>query len=230
MSSDAPGPGEPDSGEPGPPAGGMASLADEEAFPTSDLVTKELLVDSGLPSLVFVTVYTISGRLLTPALIAALASGVVLAGLRLARRESLQHVLTGYIGLGIAVFLAARTGRAETFFLPGLLINAGYLAAYVVSIMVRWPLLGVLVGLATGEGTAWRQSPHLLKAYTVASWFWVAMFGLRLGVQLPLYLTGSVVALGVARVVMGWPLFLLCLYLSWVVIRRARQLETTNAD
>jgi len=200
----------------------LANVASQE-FPTSSLVTREMLVDSGLPAAVFITVYSVAGQQLRPAVVAAVACAAVLMALRLWRREPLQHVLAGFIGVAIAAFLAARTGQAEAFFLPGLLINLAYFAGYLISIAVRWPLLGVLVGLATGEGMAWRQDPRQLRAYTLASWFWVAMFGLRIAVQLPLYLAGQVVALGVARLAMGWPLFLLCLYLSWVVVRRARQ-------
>ncbi len=194
-----------------------------ESFPTSSLLTREMLIDSGLPTVVFVTVFALAGRELQPALIAALVTGAVLAVLRLIRRDSVQNVVAGFVAVGIAAWLANRTGQAEDFFVPGLLINVVYGLAYLVSIVVRWPLLGILVGLATGEGMGWRSVPYLVRAYTVASWFWVALFGLRLAVQLPLYLSESVVALGIARVAMGWPLFLLCLWLSWLVIKKARE-------
>jgi hypothetical protein len=200
---------------------GLGDVTGEE-FPTSNLVTREMLIDSGLPTVVFVTVFALNGQVLQPALFAALGAGALLAVLRLVRRDSIQNVVGGFVAVGVAAWFANRTGQAEDFFAPGLLINVAYGLAYLVSILVRWPLLGVLVSLATGEGMGWRRTPHLLRAYTLASWFWVAMFGLRLAVQLPLYLTESVVALGVARVVMGWPLFLLCLWLSWVVIKGAR--------
>jgi hypothetical protein len=200
---------------------GLGDVAGEQ-FPTSNLISREMLIDSGLPTVVFVTVFALNGQVLQPALFAALGAGALLAVLRLARRDSIQNVVGGFIAVGVAAWFANRTGQAEDFFAPGLLINVGYGLAYLVSIVVGWPLLGVLVSLATGEGMGWRQTPHLMRAYTLASWFWVAMFALRLAVQLPLYLTESVVALGVARVVMGWPLFLLCLWLSWMVIRGAR--------
>ncbi len=200
---------------------GVRDVAGEQ-FPTSSLISREMLIDSGLPTVVFVTVYALNGRELPSALIAALGAGAVLAVLRLVRRDSVQNVVAGFVAVGVAAWFANRTGQAEDFFLPGIVINVAYGLAYLISIVVRWPLLGVLVGLATGEGMAWRQTPYLLRAYTIASWFWVAMFGIRLSVQVPLYLSEGVVALGVARVVMGWPLFLLCLWLSWVVIKKAR--------
>jgi hypothetical protein len=39
-------------------------------------------------------------------------------------------------------------------------------------------------------------------------------------VQLPLYLAGAVVALGVARTAMGIPLFALGIWLTWRLVRR----------
>jgi hypothetical protein len=199
----------------------VRDVANDE-FPTSSLISREMLIDSGLPTVVFVTVYALNGSNLAPALFAALAAGALLAVLRLVRRDSVQNVVAGFVALGIAAWFANRTGQAEDFFLPGIVINVVYGLAYLISIAVRWPLLGVLVGLATGEGMGWRTTPYLLRAYTIASWFWVGMFAIRLSVQVPLYLTEGVVALGVARVAMGWPLFLLCLWLSWLVIKKAR--------
>jgi hypothetical protein len=86
---------------------------------------------------------------------------------------------------------------------------------------VRWPLLGLVVGTALGQRTRWRRDPDLLRGYRRASWVWVAQYVLRLAVFVPLYLAGAFYALGVARVLMTWPLVLACLALSWPVLRRA---------
>lgn len=184
------------------------------------------MVDTGLPTVVFITVYIIAARQLTPALIAAVAVGVVLAGYRLIRRQNLQQVLTGFLGLAIAAGFSAVTGQAENFFLPGLITNIAYGSAFLVSILVRWPLLGVAMGYLTGDGTSWRSDKALMRTYAAASWIWVGVFFSRLMVQGPLYLSGSIEALGVARVVMGWPLFLAGAYLTYRVlapIYRARR-------
>jgi hypothetical protein len=135
----------------------------------------------------------------------------------------LQNVLAGFLGVGIAAFLAARTGRAEDVFLPGLLINVGYGLAFLVSILVRWPLLGVFVGLVSGQGMSWRDDPNLLRAYARASAVWAGMFALRLAVQVPLYLAGEEQLgwLAGARLAMSWPLFLLVAYVSWLIVRPA---------
>ena len=179
------------------------------------------IADSSVPSIVFVLVYSLGGNRVGLAGIAALAIGVVIAALRLAQGESLRFALYGILGVALSAFVASRTGRAEDFFLPGLLFNLGYAAVYLVSILVRWPLLGVILGPALGKGKgAWRQDPHQLRVYSRASWIWVGIFTFRVAVQLPLYLAGSVVALGIVKTAMGFPLFALAIWLSYLVLKR----------
>ena len=177
------------------------------------------MLDASLPGLAFVLVYTAFDRNLRLALIVALVLGGVFAVIRLVRRDPLQNVIGGFVGVAIAAVIANATGRAEDFYLPGLFINAGYAVAYLVANLVRWPLIGVIVGLAAGWGTTWRQDPILLRAFTRAGWVWVGFFALKLAVQLPLYLAGKVVALGIARVAMSWPLWLLVLWLTYVIVK-----------
>ncbi|NLT05255.1 MAG: DUF3159 domain-containing protein [Solirubrobacterales bacterium] len=188
------------------------------------------IVESGLPAVAFVTAYTASGQDSRLSAAVALGIGVALAIARIARRQTLRYALSGLAGVALAAFIVSRTGRAEDFFLPGLLLNAGYALAYLVSILVGWPLLGVIVGAVTGQGMAWRSDPEQVRAYARASWIWVAMFVLRLIVQLPLYLAGAVVALGVARVAMGAPLFAVAAWLSWLILRPPPQPKAAAAD
>lgn len=179
------------------------------------------VADSSIPAIVFVAAYTLGGNRIGFAGLCAIGAGVVIAILRLVRGEALRFALAGFVGVAVAAFLAQRTGRAEDFFLPGLLLNAAYAAGYLISILVRWPLLGIILGPATGEGMAWRKKPPALKAYSRASWVWVGVFTSRLAVQLPFYLTGSVVALGIAKTVMGLPVFALGAWLSYVILKRS---------
>lgn len=186
------------------------------------------IIDSGLPTVVFVIAYLVTGSDLRTSLIAAVGAGVVIVIWRLIRRQPLQQVLAGFIGLLIAAWFSSRTGRAEDVFLPGMLLNIGYGAAFLISILVRWPLLGIAMGYLTGEGTSWRSEPDLRRVYAAASWIWVGVFGLRLVVQVPLYLAGAVAPLGVAKVILGWPLYLAGAYATYRVLapvyraRRAR--------
>lgn len=211
------------------PAPGSAPSPDERPATTHDddernsllaaFGGRSGLLDAGLPGVLFVLTYTFGGQDLRLALVVALASAAALSVLRLVRRGSLQYALSGFLGVGVAAFIASRTGRAEDFYLPSLWYAGGYALALLVSIAVRWPVIGVLLGLVTQAGTSWRKDPVLLRAYTRASWVWVAMFLVRLGVLLPLYLAGQVGALGTARVIVGVPLYLVVLWVTYRVLR-----------
>lgn len=177
------------------------------------------MVESALPAAAYVIAYSIARLDETTCAIIAVAIGALLALGRLARRETVQFAVSGLFGVALAAFIVSRTGRAEDFFLPGLLANAAYASAYLISILVRYPLLGILLGYISGQGMKWREDPIQLRAFTRASWIWVGLFLGRLAVQLPLYLAGAVVALGVARTAMGLPLFALGIWLSYLVLR-----------
>jgi intracellular septation protein A len=175
------------------------------------------MAETSLPSVAFVAVYGFAGT--DAAAIVAVALALVLAVARLVRGQTPRHALTGLVGVAFAAFVAARSGKAENFFLPGLLLNAAYAAAFLVSIAVRRPLVGYVVGQLDGDGTAWREDPLRLRTFTRASWLWAGVFALRLAVQLPLYLAGAVVALGVAKTAMGLPLFAAGLWLTYRLVR-----------
>jgi hypothetical protein len=185
------------------------------------------IADSSIPALVFVTVYTLGGNRISLAGVCALAAGLAIGVLRLVKGESLRFALAGFAGVAVAAFIASRTGRAEDFFLPGLLLNVLYGGAYLISILVRWPLLGVILGPTIGgEGMAWRKDPQALRVYSQASWVWVGVFAARLCVQLPFYLAGSLVALGIAKTAMGLPVFALGLWLSYLILKRGGLVTT----
>ena len=177
------------------------------------------VAESALPAAAFVFTYTVSGQDTRAAVITAVGLGVVFAFLRLLRGQTVQYALAGLGGLALSAYVVSKTGKAENFFLPGLLANAAYALGYFVSIVVRWPLLGVILAALKGGDMSWRKDPGEVRRYSLASWVWVALFSLRLAVQLPLYLAGAVTALGVARIAMGIPLFAVGIWLSWLILR-----------
>jgi hypothetical protein len=179
------------------------------------------IADSSLPGLLFVAAYSVSGGDLQLAAIAAVGLGALMGAVRLVRGEPVKYAAAGFIGVVIAGFIATRTGRAEDFFLPGLFFNAGYSVAYAVSIVVGWPLMGVFIGPLIGEGMKWRQEPDRVRLFSRMSWLWVGLFLSRLAVQLPLYLTGSLLALGIAKALMGLPLFALGLWICYLMLKNA---------
>ena len=187
------------------------------------------IAETSLPAVAFIVAYGVSGSDTDVAAGVAVGLALVLAVARLIKRESPRHALSGLIGVAFAAFIAARSGRAEDFFLPGLLLNAAYAAGFVVSIVVRRPLVGLIVGQLDGSGSGWRVDPTRMGAFTKASWLWAGLFTVRLAVQVPLYLAGAVVALGVARTAMGLPLFALGIWLTWLIVRRAPSQASAGA-
>lgn len=177
------------------------------------------LAESSLPPIVYVTAYTVTGQDAELSAIIALVLGGLLTLGRLVRRQTLQYALSGLAGVAIAAFVVSRTGKAEDFFLPGILANLAYAAAYAISIVVRWPLIGVIVSTVQGHGRGWREDPVMVAKYTRATWLWVGLFVTRLAVQLPLYFAGAVVALGVVKVAMGLPLFALAAWATYLLLR-----------
>ncbi|RZU53173.1 uncharacterized protein DUF3159 [Krasilnikovia cinnamomea] len=178
-------------------------------------------LDATVPPAVFVVGWLAAGQSVGIGALAALAAALGVAAWRLRRGHRPSAVLLGLLGVCVAALVALRTGRAEDFFLLQLVSNAASALVWALSILVRWPLLGLVVGTVLGQRTRWRRDPALLRAYARGSWVWVAQYLVRVAVFLPLYAAGQVVALGVARVALTWPLVAACLAASWWVIRRS---------
>lgn len=176
------------------------------------------IAESILPGLIFLITFTVT-RDLSVSLIGSVAMAGVFLVARLVQRTPLTQALAGIIGVALSAFLAMKTGKAEDFYTIGFLTNAGYIGAMVVSIAVRWPILGLLFGYARNEGVRWRTQPERLRAYRVATWILIGVMAARLAVQVPLYFAGAVDALGAMRLIMGVPLYALGLWLAWLVSR-----------
>lgn len=177
------------------------------------------IAESTLPFLVFTGVWAATGKDILMGGIAAVSLTAVLAAVRIARKQTVQYALSGVLGVAFGAFVANRTGKAEDFFLPGILINAVSATVYLLSILIRKPLLGLIVSTLTGGGRSWYEDPAERALYTKASWIWVGLFCFRLSIQLPLYLSGEVGPLAIARVITGLPLFALGLWLSYLILR-----------
>lgn len=176
------------------------------------------IVETFLPPFLFLTIFALTDQVLLSAAAPALA-GVVALVVRVLQRQRALPALTGLAGIVVCGATALLTGRAEDYFLPGLLTNVAWLLAILVSVILRWPLLGFVLGLATGSLTAWRENNAMRGAAYLASYVWFALFALRLLVQVPLYIADKVEWLGVARVLMGLPLFALVIIFTWLIFR-----------
>ncbi len=195
----------------------------EREFPT--LMEQMGGVQGIVASTIPVVVFVLANLLFTLqiAVIAALGAGVAIAVWRIVRRQPLQPAVSGLLGVGIAAFIAYRTGEARGFYLPGLIYSAVFGVAFLVSVIVRWPLAGVIWHGINGDGQGWRHNPALLRAYTWASLLWAAVFAARLVLQGFLYFNNQETWLGIARLLMGYPLVGVALLGTIWAVRRANR-------
>lgn len=201
-------------------------MTNSESMGEKELLNKAIggwrgLIDSALPSMLFIAIFVFQENL-NNALISSLTLGGVLLLIRLFERKSLTQVFSGFLGLSISVFLTWRTKDASNFFLTGIVTNGIYGFFLLISVLIRKPLIGYLVGSLVGDTTGWLKHPLLVRAYTTVTWLWVAVFGLRLLVQIPLYLNNSIALLGSVKIFMGWPLYLFAVWLTYQIVQTAR--------
>jgi hypothetical protein len=180
---------------------------------------KKGLIDSGIPSIIFLIIFNVR-KDLQSALFAAIATSALLTIIRLAKRDTVQHALSGFIGVLICAWFANRTGNPSDLYIPKLLTNLGYGTVYLIANLAGWPVLGLMLGPILGENLLWRHHPERKRAYIQASWLWVAMFFTRIAVQYPIYRSGNLNLLGTVNLAMGYPFFIATAYASWLIIRR----------
>lgn len=212
--------------------------------PTDDLRnrTRQQLLDSlggwsgtvvaAIPPVVFVIANAISG--LRQAIIAALISGVLVAAYRLVRRQPLQQAVTGLFTVAVAAAIAARTGQARGFFLVGIVGAVAYAVVFAASLLVRRPLVGLIWEFLDPsplpEGQRWHRVKVLRRAYDIATCAALAMFAARAVVQLSLFKDNRTGLLAVAKIAMGFPLYIAVIGVCFWVVRRARRtLEPVEA-
>ncbi|MBE6481111.1 MAG: DUF3159 domain-containing protein [Actinomyces ruminicola] len=206
-----------------PPSRGGLGALDADRFDAAAAVGGwRGILESAAPTLVFVCVLALRPSALVPALLASLAVSALALFARLLGRQPLTQVLGGAALAAVSALWAWRSGNATNFYATGLVINAVWLAATGGSLLLRRPLVGLLLDAwhaASGTGRGDRNGAAT-RRYAVGTAILAAMFALRLVVELPLYLAGeaAVGALGVARLLLGVPLFALTLWFVWLVI------------
>jgi hypothetical protein len=200
----------------------VSEIKDDSALLASALGGWAGVIDSGLPFVVFTIAYLVTDRNLEVTLYAALGTAAVLALLRLVRRQSLQQVFSGLIGIGIAAFLAQRTGNADNFFLPGIITNAAYASVCLISIAIHKPLLGYVIEAMRGHDMSWVKDSQANRLFSTITWLWVLIFGVRVVIMFPLYLLGQTAALGTLKVLLGYPLFALGIFVTFRLLAKAK--------
>lgn len=181
------------------------------------VLSRASLLDAVIGPLAFAIANAVAGT--GPAVAVGLGSALAVVLWRLVRGGSLTYAAGGVGGTVIASLLVGVTGRAEDYFLPGILSGAAMSAALLVSLMVRYPLVAVVSSVTRQWPLGWYRHPRVRPAYMIATWIWAGFFGARALVQYLLYREGSVEVLATVRVATGWPALLGLLVITYLVGR-----------
>ncbi|MEY4451846.1 MAG: hypothetical protein RLZZ380_967 [Actinomycetota bacterium] len=177
------------------------------------------VLESLIPGTIYVTLFGLTLDVVLSA-VAAASVALVFAVIQLIRKRPLTQVFAGLVGLAISIYLPLRDGLSDThaadYFVPGLITNFAYLIVLSISVLVRFPLLGVILSILAGKGQVWRKDKALFRRYNWITIMWIGMFGTRLAVQLPLYLANQVPVLGIAKLALGTPLYALVIWFTWL--------------
>lgn len=190
------------------------------------------IVEALLPGILFLLLYVITTRVaasdgglplnLDPLWVSVAvpaAAGAIFLVIRFLRKESTASAFGGLIGLLVSGFFALRSGEGSDYFLVGFWTNTAYGLALLVSMLVGWPLIGIIAGALYGSWRDWRGLPRVLAWMQLITGVWVGLFAARLVVQLPMYFADAVEALGVARLLMGAPLFGVLVVITVLFVR-----------
>jgi hypothetical protein len=190
---------------------------------------KRGMLEGAIPTLGFTAMW-ISTHDLTLSLVISGALAVTAFAVRVVQRSSVQFVVNAMIGITIAAIFALRSGKAEDAFLPGLIYNAAYAALLTGSVLVRWPLVGFMIGSVTGRPTEWHGDRYLVGLCSRLTLVLAAPCILRVLVQFPLYQSGQAGWLGIAKISLGWPLQIAALaVMVWMLSRNSTPLERSEA-
>jgi hypothetical protein len=179
------------------------------------------MIESALPFIAFTIAWVIS-RQLYPALAAAVGTALLLALIRLIQRQSIKYVMQAVIPTAIAVLIATRTGRAQDVFLPGILYNGALAVVSLVTVAIRKPLVGFVIGAAVGDPTGWTKDHGLVRMTSKLTLVLAVPYVTRFVIQLPLFLADQVVLLGIAKVVLGWPMLIAALTVIGLMLSKGR--------
>ena len=204
------------------------------------------MLEAAVPTIMFTATFLTTKDLRT-ALYVSVGAALIALVLRIVQRSSVQFVVNALVGIAIGALFALRAARAGgdandqalAYFLPGLLYNAAYAVVLGLSNLVRWPLVGFMVGSVMGDPTAWHKDRQIVKLCQRLTWCLVIPCLLRVMVQVPIYVAGrqkamdpdaAVAALGVAKLAMGWPLQLASLaFMVWLLARDATPVSESGS-
>jgi hypothetical protein len=175
-------------------------------------VGERTLGDSFAPPLLFVATNALWSLEVAAAI--AIGAGVLVSLWRIRKGQQMVYAVAGIGAVAFAAFLALRSGRAESYFLPGIVVALGWAGAALVSILVKRPLAGWSSWAFRKWPRSWYWRDDVRPAYSRVSWIWFWYFAIRGLVQAWMYTVEQPEILAVWKTITSWPTILPLLYLS----------------
>ena len=217
----------------------------EEPLPSmSEQISEQLggvrgLIESSVPVLAFVLLNVLLGdsvaglekrTALYWAIGGAVGTAVLIGIYRLARKEPIRHAVNGIFGIAVGAFLAYRTGEAKDFYLPGILLTLAQVAVFVISVVVRRPIIGYVWGVLANKGKHdWFANKRLFFTFQWLTLVWAGSLFIRAGVQGWLYLQDQATAIGIVRILVSWPIYAATFAFTVWAIRRVTREQQASA-
>ncbi|MEI7419404.1 MAG: DUF3159 domain-containing protein [Actinomycetes bacterium] len=178
------------------------------------------LIESTLPGFLYVLTFAI-WRNLTISIGTVVVAVLSLTIRHFIKKRPVTQLIGSLVGIGLAIYLTLRPGgQAGDFYLKDFWTNGIYGSVLLLSVLIRLPIIGVMVGLFTNQGLTWRKDRRKLMFFDLVTLLWVGLFATRLAVELPLYFMGDIVTLGFIKLVLGLPFYLTMIWVSWLLLRK----------
>ncbi|CAB4691593.1 unannotated protein [freshwater metagenome] len=178
------------------------------------------LIESTLPGFLYVLTFAI-WRSLTISISTVVAAVLLLTIRHFVKKRPFSQLVGSLIGIALAIYLTLRPGgQAGDFYLKDFWTNGIYGSVLLLSVVIRLPIIGVMVGLFTNQGLTWRKNRRKVRFFDLVTLLWVGLFATRLAVELPLYFVGDIVTLGFVKLVLGLPFYLTMIWVSWLLLRK----------
>jgi hypothetical protein len=172
------------------------------------------LIDSIIPLVIFLIGNVLSD--FKVAMWGSLAVALLITVVRLSRRQPLRYALGGIGGVVLAIVVAQLLGRAEGYFLPGIVTGGLTVIGCLVSVIVGRPLVAWTSYIARRWPLDWYWHPKIRPAYSEVTLAWAVFFALRLGLQWSLFQEQAAGLLAIIQVITGWPATIVLLIASYL--------------
>lgn len=177
------------------------------------------IIESAVPPTAFLVIYSVWQNTVWAVSVSA-ALAVISIVKQLVQRKPISQAIAGAALTALSAWLALKApGGAKDYYIPGFITNIAYGSVLLLSIVLRWPLIGLIIGFFKGWGVSWRKNRALLTRFDLITGMWVGLFGLRLAIELPLFFANNVAALGLAKLILGTPTYALCIWFTWLASR-----------